>query len=120
MPRAVEPVPAYHDEVLDDFRAPSPACIQGAYALLEELETQDPDLDERCGLLAGRFEVYAIPVPGCRSLALTVSLDTRADPPWPCTLHGLMSSRGRVCDAGRHRATKHFDLVDPGWEPADA
>ena len=117
--RPVEPVAQYHDEVLQDFAAPSTACVAGADFLLEELEETDPDLDERCGLLDNRFELYALRVPKCPHLALVVSLDTGQDRPWPCTLHGLLSRRSRPCEAGRHRAAKHFNLIDPSWEPAN-
>ena len=119
MSRTVEPVPKFQDDVLKDFKSPSVKCVEGADFLLEELEENDPDLDERCGLLNNRYEVYALPVPNCRSLVLVVSLDTSRNQPWPCTLHGLLSRRGRPCEAARKRAVKHFNLIDPSWEPAD-
>jgi hypothetical protein len=105
--------------VLQDFVSPSARCVEGAEFLLEELEAQDPDLDERCGLLDGRHEIYAVVVPGCSSLVLVVSLDVSGRQPWRCTVHGLLARRGRPCDAGRARAARHFDLVNPSWEPAD-
>lgn len=91
--RAVEPVLDFHDQVLNDFRDASSPCVEGAYFLIEELETQDPDLDEKCGLLDDRYEVYALKVPKCSSLSLIVSLDTSQEEPWPCTLHGLVRKR---------------------------
>lgn len=119
MPRRVEPVPGFSEEVLKDFEAPSAACVTGADLLLEELETHDPDLDERCGLLADRFEVYALRIPRCAHLALVVSLDTAGRRPWRCIVHGLVPRRPRACERGRRRAARHFDLIDPSWEPAD-
>lgn len=119
MSRTVEPVPEFRDDVLKDFESPSAGCVAGADFLLEELERTDPDLDERCGLLDNRHEVYALRVPNCRGLALVVSFDTSRNRPWPCTLHGLLSRRSRPCEAGRHRAVKHLDLVNPSWEPVD-
>lgn len=88
--------------------------------LLEELAHLDPDPDERCGLLDGRHELYAIPVPGCRRLVLAVSLDTGRPDPWPCTVHGLLGRTGTPCAQARKRAERHLNLVDPIWEPADA
>ncbi len=121
MPRPVEPVRKYRDEVLGDFDSPTTACVTGADFLLEELEEHDPDLEERCGLLAGRFELYALRIPKCAQLALIVSLDMSArKKPWPCIVHGLANRRYRPCEIGRRKAEKHFDLVDPSWEPADA
>ncbi len=119
MTRKVEPVSGSQDEVLNDFVSASPDCCQGAWLLLEELETSDPVLEDRCGLLNNQYEIYAMPVPGCRSLSLVVSLDIKGAAPWPCALHGLLSSRARVCDAGRQRAAAQFKLFQPSWEPSN-
>lgn len=119
MSREVEPVPEFHDEVLESFKKPTSKCVAGADFLIEELEEQDPDLNERCGLLDNRHEVYALSVPECRGNVLIVSLDTSKKRPWPCTLHGLISRRGRPCEIGRQLATTHFNLIDPSWEPAN-
>lgn len=118
VPRRVEPVPAFADEVLLDFEKPSTRCVTGAHFLLEELESQDPDPEERCGLLADRHEVYALDIPKCAHLVLVVSLDTKQRRPWPCTVHGLVRSADRPCESGRVRATRHLDLTNPSWEPA--
>ena len=116
--RRVEPVPAFAAEVLKDFEKPSTRCVTGAVFLLEELEQQDPDLEERCGLLADRHEIYALDIPRCAHLRLVVSLDTRQRRPWPCTIHGLVRSADRPCESGRVRATRHLDLTHLSWEPA--
>ncbi|WP_143526115.1 hypothetical protein [Roseivivax lentus] len=116
--RKVAPLPAYHDAVLDEFRALSRPCVAGAEFLLEELESADPDPDERCGLLEDRYEIYTLAIPGCRGTALALALDTARRPPWPCLLLGLMSRRGDLCEAARRRATQHLSLIDPSWEPA--
>ena len=101
MGRTVEPAPGFGDEVLEDFAAPSTRCVAGAELLLQELEDQDPDLEERCGLLADRYEVYALRIPGCPHLVMAVSMDTASPRPWRCFVHGLLSSRARPCEAGR-------------------
>jgi hypothetical protein len=117
--RVVEPVSGYRDEVLRDFETPPTACVAGADFLIEELEQNNPDLDERCGLLNDRYEVYAVRLPDCRSYVLVVSLDTSLVQPWPCTLHGLLPSDIRPCDVGRQRAAIHLNLINPSWEPAN-
>lgn len=116
--RKVAPVPAQYEAVLDEFRALSPRCVAGADFLLEELESADPDLEERCGLLEDRYEIYTIAIPDCRGSVLAVALDTGRRQPWPCLLLGVLSRRGAVCDAARLRATQHLSLIDPSWEPA--
>jgi hypothetical protein len=114
--REVSPVPRFAEEILREFEEPPAACVAAADFLLEELERHDPDLDERCGLLADRHELYALRMPCCGRHMLIVSLDTARRRPWPCTVHGLLSSRVRPCEAGRARATRHLDLIDPSWE----
>jgi len=118
--RPVEPVPKYRDEVLKDFNHPSAKCVTGADFLLEELEDHDPDLEERCGLLDNRIELYALRIPSCSHLALLVSLTVSEEKPWPCVVHGLAESRSRPCEVARQKAIRHFGLIDPSWEPADA
>jgi hypothetical protein len=117
--RKVEPVQEFEKEVLTDFSSPSVRCVEGADLLLQELEECDPDLNERCGLLANRYEIYAQDIPGCSTLKLIVSLDTHGIQPWPCKVHGLASRAGRPCEIGRSRAVRHLKLINPSWEPAD-
>lgn len=118
MKRTVGPATGFEEEVLKDFLSPSTRCVAGADLLLEELEKFDPDLDERCGLLADRHEVYALNVTRCRHLALVVSLDIVVPRPWPCTVHGLLPRSGLPCETGRQKAERHFNLTNPSWEPA--
>lgn len=114
--RRVAPVPDAEDAVLADFHAAPDDCLDGAHLLLEELETQEPDLDERCGLLADRHEIYALRIPRCARLRLAVSVDRKAGDFGPVTVHGLVASTARPCDAGRRLAETHFRLIAPAWE----
>lgn len=116
--RSVAPVPEFEAEVIAEIEAVSANCVAGIDFLLEELETQDPDPDERCGLLAFRHEVYALRVPRCPQQRLVVSLDRAVAPPAPCRVHGLAPSTARPCEHGRRRAAAHLSLINPGWEPA--
>lgn len=116
--RRVAPLPAFEEAVLQDFVAAPVDCLDGAHLLLEELETQEPDLDERCGLLDGAREVYALRVPRCTRLRLAISIDRGGDAFGPVTIHGLVPSTARPCDASRRLAETHFRLIAPVWEAA--
>lgn len=119
--RRIGTVSRFEREILDEFadRAVSKECASGADFRLEELEEQEPDIDERCGLLDNRHEIYALIIPDCSRYALAVSLDIGSvEQPWPCTVHGLVSRGNRPCEQARFRATKHFQLINPSWEPA--
>ena len=118
MTRHVVTLPDHEDAILAEIGALSFDCARGVDFLLEELEEQDPDTDERCGLLGGRHELYALRIPDCPRYAMIVSLDTRRPRPWPCTLHGLVPRKARPRDAARLIVSTQFNLVRPSWEPA--
>lgn len=111
----VAAVPDFEAAVLEDFMAASADCVDGAHLLLAELAVQEPDLDERCGLLGGRHEVYALRIPRCSRLRLSVSIDRRLGD-GAVTVHGLVPSTARPCDAGRRLAETHLRLTAPAWE----
>lgn len=115
MSRMVTAPVGFEEEVLADFRKASVECVAGVDFLLEELVTQDPDPDERCGLLALRHELYALRVPGCPRGRLLVSIDR---PLGPCAVHGLVPALARPCDLLRSRAERQLKLINPVWEPA--
>lgn len=105
-----------HDTaVLDSIRSLSMVCKEGVFLLEEELGSNDPDLDERCGLLAGRHEVYALRIPGCRGQRLAVSIDLAASDPSPATLHGAVPARD-ACASARRLATQQLAPLNPTWE----
>lgn len=116
--RRVAPVPAFEDAVLAEFEAATADCVDGAHMLLEELETQEPDADERCGLLAGRHEIYALRIPLCARMRLAVSIDRGVGAFGPVTVHGLVASTARPCETGRRLAETHFGLNALAWEVA--
>lgn len=116
--REVAPPEGFEDMVLDEFRAASDACLDGVYMLLEELETLNPDPNERCGLLAGVHEVYAMNVPGCPRLRLLVSIDHLTGPAQPCFVHGLVAKSFRPCDTALQRAQAQLDLPYQSGNPA--
>ncbi len=118
--RRVAPVPAFEEAVLAELVAASVACVDGVHLLLGELETQDPDPDERCGLLAGRHEVFAMRIPRCAAARLAVSVDRAGRGGFgPVTVHGLVSSTARPCEAGRRLAEAQLGLGAPAWESDD-
>jgi hypothetical protein len=93
-------------------------CIDGIDFLLEELERQEPDPDERCGIFDLRHEVYALAVPGCRSRKLAVSIDRAVAAPQPCTVHGVVTAGGNACRNAARRASDQLGLINPAWETA--
>lgn len=119
MSRTVTAPVGFEEEVLADFRNASVECVAGVDFLLEELAAQDPDPDERCGLLALRFELYALRIPGCPRWRLLLSIERPAEPALqPCRIHGLAPALARPCDLLRPRAERHLRLINPVWEPA--
>ena len=91
-------------------------CVDGVDLLLEELEATDPPVEERCGLLAGRHEVYALRIPRHARTRLAVSIDRAPAGFGPVTVHGLVASTARPCDAARGLAERHLHLIAPAWE----
>ena len=88
----------------------------GVLMLEEELKTNDPDADERCGLLADRYEVFAIRIPGCTTHRLAASIDFKSGQPAPpVMLHGVFRAQSACVQARRH-AEQHRDLINPTWE----
>lgn len=113
--RTVSAPPGFEEEVLADFATVPADCVAGADFLLEELETQDPDPNERCGLLALRHEIYALRIARCPRWRLLVSIDRAGE---SCLAHGLAPALARPCELGRRRAERHLKLIHPIWEPA--
>jgi hypothetical protein len=116
--RDVAPPPALETEVIAEIEAAPTACVDAVDFLLEELERQDPDPDERCGMLGGRHEVYALRLPRCARLRLLVAIDRRGGASGPCAVLGLAPSTARPCEIGRRRAEAHLAAINPVWEPA--
>ena len=119
MKRIPETIPEFNDELLNQLTDIDLICVIGVEMLTKELENDNPDLDERCGLLNSQHEVYALRIPEWSEHVYVVSLDISQSEPWPCKLHGLLSQRGRPCEAARHLVVQHFNLINPSWEPAD-
>jgi hypothetical protein len=103
------------DDLLDSIRQLSNTCKENVLMLEEELVFNDPYLTERCGLLADRFEVFAMTIPSCRGHAFVVSIDLKGENPPPVMMHGVLSSVGK-CDHARRLTIRHRKLVNPLWE----
>jgi hypothetical protein len=115
--RSVDTVPGFAEVVEDQIRALDADCATGALFLIDELGAADPDLDERCGLLDMRHEVYAVRIPGCRRHRLVVSIDRGGKN--ACAVHGVVPAAGRICDAAHGLAAVQLKLIGRAWEPAD-
>lgn len=107
----------FEDEFRSSWMALSDDCVEALLMILEEMEGDDPDVDERCGLLEDRHEVYARRLPGCASHRLVVSLDLSGAAPHPMALHAAVPSQPTPCAAARSIAARQLKLVNPVWEP---
>lgn len=113
--RSVKEAHGHEYEILASIRRLSMTCKQGIFLLEEELESKDPDLDERCGLLGDQYEVYSIKIPGCRGYRLAASIDLKSTKPPPVTIHGAIPSR-EACSIARRMVTSQLGLLNPSWE----
>ncbi|MBA5779066.1 hypothetical protein H2509_18205 [Stappia sp. F7233] len=102
--------------VIDSIRRLTMACKENVLMLEEELKSNDPDLDERCGLLDNRFEVYAVAIPQCPRAKLALSIDFGDGSPPSVMLHGAVGA-ANACAAACRLAIWHRNLMNPTWEP---
>lgn len=113
--RRVLPTPDHEDEVLATIRPLSMACKENILMVAEELARADPEISERCGLLADRYEVYALSVPSCGPMRLVVSLDFGEQVHPSAMIHGTVP-RAQACAKARRLVIRHRSLIDPSWE----
>lgn len=107
--------PGHEDEVLDSARRKGLDCRQNAAAVNDALKQGvEPDVEDRVGLLADRFEVYAMRLPGCAREAFVVSIDRRGVP--TAMIHGFLAI-GRAGHAARDAVIRHRGIAGaPSWE----
>jgi hypothetical protein len=79
------------------------------------LTEREPGIRYRCGLIADRYELYAIPLPDCLERALIISVD-RKDKRMRRFLHGCLPVSQGTCDQSAQIAVRQFGLNDPSWE----
>jgi len=113
--RLVTAPEGFLDALLDSIRALSDTCKENVLMLEEELVFNDPYLSERCGLVADRFEVFALTIPSCRGFALAVSIDLKSQTPPPAMLHGAVATTGK-CNHAMRLTIRHRKLVNPTRE----
>ncbi len=113
--RDIETSEARHAQIMDQFAALSDDCAENLWRYLRWLaDGTDPDADELCGWLAGRYAVYALRIPGCRPMCL-ISADMDA-PGRPLMWHGV--SRGvKPCAEARLRCAEDRRPAVTTWEP---
>lgn len=112
--RRVAPPEGFDDTVAMEIADHDDDVQQEIFMLIEELEDTDPEVDERCGLLAERHEVYAMRVPGHRGKRLALSVD-RLPGSHRVLLHGIVPSH-HACATARRLAVRQLRLIDPIWE----
>ncbi|SNR44422.1 hypothetical protein [Puniceibacterium sediminis] len=107
----VEPVPGYEDEVIVLFCGLPLKCADGFDSLLDVFAEREPGILYRCGLLADRYEVYAIDLPDCPELKMILSIDRR-EPSQP----RVVPTSDDSCNQGASLAIRQFGLINPSWE----
>lgn len=112
----VEPVPGHEAEILKEFTDLPLKCADGLEAMLDILAEQEPSPRDRCGLLADRHEIFAVPLPDCAMRRLVLSIDCKAKGR-PRAVHGTLPSSPHSCENGRLLATRQLALTGPAWEP---
>ncbi|WP_226582793.1 hypothetical protein [Acuticoccus sediminis] len=113
----VLPVPGYEDAILEEFRTLPLKCADGLDTMIGMLEDREPSVKDWCGLIAGRHELYAIPLPDCAQRRLIVSV-RRTDRTRPRTVHGTLPGGEYACSRGRDIAVTQLGLINPLWEAA--
>lgn len=120
--RNVDAPPGAKDQILAAVAALSEKCVNGVYMGLLELEDPDPavqpDLRYRCGQLAGKYEILALPIGDCGRYRLVISIDSDDLLEGQVFYHGVVSIGKHACETGKNLAASQFKLVNPSWEPA--
>lgn len=111
----VEPVPGYEADVLADYTALPLRCADGFAVIMDILEENEPSINDRCGLIADQYELYAIPLPDCVKRAMIMSVD-RKDDTSPRAVHGTRVVSDTICDLGAQLAISQYGLTNPSWE----
>ncbi|MBM9593302.1 hypothetical protein [Roseitranquillus sediminis] len=111
--RSVTAADGCDEEIYRALKGLSERCQENMIALAEELAQADPEAEERCGMLDGRHEVFALRASGCGRARLLVSVDTRAAGR-PVTIHGIAGTD--PCAAARALVSRHFNLRSAIWE----
>lgn len=114
---AVKPVHGFQDILLEEVRELPLDCAHGIVKMFDHLEDNDPALRDRCGRIADRFELFAIPVPDCAARKAIVTIDDR-DKSRPRAVHGSVLANPFACKTGLQMASRQLGLVNPSWEPA--
>ncbi len=111
----VDTMPAHIEEVVSEYEKLSPECCYGYSILCDILEREEPRLTHRCGLIGGRFEIYAIPIPECNERHMIISID-RKDPSLPRYVHGTVPNSGLICNNGGYLAMRQLGYNNAPWE----
>lgn len=113
--RSVREPTGFESDLIVSIRPLSTICKEGVFLLEEELESNDPDINERCGLLNDRYEVYSVKIPGCKGHYLGISIDLKSSKPPPVTIHGAVGAH-KACTNVRNLVTRQLKLINPSWE----
>lgn len=115
MKRVVKPVKGHADEVKRMVAALQPGCAAGFFFLLDELSRLDPDPDEDCGELDGRYSVYAANIPGCGTWRFVTSILHKGAT--ACYVHGVVPAGKEQCLSAYRLASRQLSLSSKPWDP---
>lgn len=116
-PYAVAPIEGFREDLFKQLRELPIDCAHGMFKMFDHLEFNDPALRDRCGRIADRYELFAIPTPGCPRRCVIVSIDDR-DMTFARVIHGSLPANDFTCNNGFQLAARQRELINPSWEPA--
>lgn len=111
------PVPGFEDDLLNELRTLPIDCAHGIYSMLDQLAEAEPSIQERCGRIADRYELYAVSIFDCPRRRLVVTIDENRKGR-PRAAHGSVPAGAHACNTGLQLASRQLGLINPSWEPA--
>lgn len=111
------PVPGFEDDLLNELRTLPIDCAHGIYSMLDQLAEAEPGIQERCGRIADRYELYAVSIFDCPRRRLVVTIDENRKGR-PRAAHGSVPAGAHACKTGLQLASRQLGLINPSWEPA--
>lgn len=89
----------------------------GVLMLEEELKFNDPDADDKCGVVGRRYKVFAMTIPDCKTHRLGVSIDFKSGAlAPPVMLHGVVVADDTCCGEVKRLTKLHRTPLKPNQE----
>lgn len=112
------PAPPHLEALKDSIRSlPRIEDRLNVLMLEDELKYNDPEADDKCGVIAKRYKVFAMTIPGCKTHRLGVSVDIRSGKlAPPVMLHGVTRAGDGCCAEVKRQTKLHRGLTPPAKE----